>query len=53
MFVFSQGLADNSVISKVNGVLWDICRPLEESCTLELLKFDNEEGMNEFIFVMK
>ena len=41
----SNGLAENTVISKVNGELWDICRPLEDNCTLELLKFDNEEGL--------
>lgn len=40
----SQGLAENTVVSKVNGVVWDLDRPLEENCTLELLKFDNEEA---------
>ncbi|XKL60570.1 hypothetical protein PGB90_007627 [Kerria lacca] len=40
----SQGLADTTVIAKVNGVLWDLCRPLEENCSLQLLKFDNEEA---------
>ncbi|XP_072472941.1 threonine--tRNA ligase 2, cytoplasmic [Notamacropus eugenii] len=40
----SQGLADNTVIAKVNGELWDLDRPLEEDSTLELLKFDNEEA---------
>ncbi|MGH0181306.1 UNVERIFIED_CONTAM: hypothetical protein FKN15_006885 [Acipenser sinensis] len=40
----SQGLADNTVISKVNNILWDLDRPLEESCTLQLLKFDDEEA---------
>lgn len=42
--LYSQGLADNTVIAKVNGILWDLCRPLEEDCSLQLLKFDNEEG---------
>lgn len=44
----SQGLADNSVISKVDGVLWDLDRPLEKSCSLQLLKFDDDEGKYTF-----
>ncbi|XP_069483190.1 threonine--tRNA ligase 1, cytoplasmic [Ambystoma mexicanum] len=40
----SQGLADNTVISRVNKVVWDLDRPLEADCTLELLKFDDEEA---------
>ncbi|KAF7264240.1 hypothetical protein GWI33_000437 [Rhynchophorus ferrugineus] len=44
----SQGLADNSVISKVNGVLWDLDRPLETDCSVELLKFDNPEAQAVF-----
>ncbi|KAF3828828.1 hypothetical protein GH733_004734, partial [Mirounga leonina] len=40
----SQGLADNTVIAKVNQVVWDVDRPLEEDCTLELLKFEDEEA---------
>ncbi|KAM9062172.1 threonine--tRNA ligase 2, cytoplasmic [Sarcophilus harrisii] len=40
----SQGLADNTIIAKVNDELWDLDRPLEEDSTLELLKFDNEEA---------
>uniref|UniRef100_A0A8C8F278 threonine--tRNA ligase n=1 Tax=Oncorhynchus tshawytscha TaxID=74940 RepID=A0A8C8F278_ONCTS len=35
----SQGLADNAVISRVNGDLWDLDRPLEKSCSLEILCF--------------
>jgi len=40
----SKGLADNSVVAKVNGELWDLDRPLEGSCTLSLIKFDDDEG---------
>ncbi|TRZ21434.1 hypothetical protein HGM15179_005655 [Zosterops borbonicus] len=40
----SQALASNAVIAKVNGELWDLDRPLEGDCTLELLTFDNEEA---------
>lgn len=44
----SQGLADNTVIAKVNGVLWDLDRVLEEDCTLQLLKFDDPEAQAVF-----
>lgn len=40
----SQGLADNAVISRVNGELWDLDRPLEKDCALEILRFDNEDA---------
>lgn len=39
---------DSLVIAKVNGVLWDLDRPLEDSCSLELLSFDEEEGRQVF-----
>ncbi|KAM6105666.1 LOW QUALITY PROTEIN: threonine--tRNA ligase 1, cytoplasmic [Pterocles gutturalis] len=38
----SQGLADNTD-AKVNKMVWDLDR-LEEDCTLELLKFEDEEA---------
>ncbi|KAG1680539.1 Threonine--tRNA ligase, cytoplasmic [Nymphon striatum] len=44
----SAGLADNAVISKVNGILWDLDRPLESDCSLELLKFDDSEAQQVF-----
>lgn len=44
----SQGLADNTVIAKVNSILWDLDRPLEGDCKLELKKFDSEEGQQVF-----
>ncbi|ETE68565.1 Threonyl-tRNA synthetase, cytoplasmic, partial [Ophiophagus hannah] len=40
----SQGLADNTVIARVDKMVWDLDRPLERDCTLELLKFDDEEA---------
>ncbi|XP_030044439.1 threonine--tRNA ligase 2, cytoplasmic [Microcaecilia unicolor] len=40
----SQGLADNSVIAKVNCELWDLDRVLEGDSLLELLTFDHEEA---------
>lgn len=44
----SAGLADNTVIAKVNNVLWDLDRPLEGDCRLELLKFDDSEAQQVF-----
>ncbi|KAF6214978.1 hypothetical protein GE061_009726 [Apolygus lucorum] len=44
----SQGLADNAVISKVDGVLWDLDRPLTNNCKLQLLKFDDAEAQAVF-----
>ena len=40
----SKGLADNAVVSKVNGEVWDLDRPFEDSCCLEIVKFDDDEG---------
>ncbi|XP_073918231.1 threonine--tRNA ligase 2, cytoplasmic [Castor canadensis] len=40
----SQEVAENTVIAKVNGELWDLDRPLEGDSTLELLMFNNEEA---------
>uniref|UniRef100_A0A8C3LTE0 threonine--tRNA ligase n=1 Tax=Chrysolophus pictus TaxID=9089 RepID=A0A8C3LTE0_CHRPC len=42
--LWQGGLADNTVIAKVNKMVWDLDRPLEEDCTLELLKFEDEEA---------
>ncbi|XP_022109514.1 threonine--tRNA ligase, cytoplasmic-like isoform X3 [Acanthaster planci] len=44
----SQGLADNSVVAKVNGILWDLDRPLEVDSRVELLKFTDDEGQQVF-----
>lgn len=44
----SKSLASNALISKVNGVLWDMNRPLEEDCKLELFTFDTDEGRDTF-----
>lgn len=53
----SQGLADNAVISRVNGDLWDLDRPLEGDCSLELLRFDDEDAQAvrilSFLFMRK
>ena len=42
--MISKGLADNTVIAKVNGELFDLDRPLEGDCEIKFLKFDDEEG---------
>eukprot|EP00899_Mesostigma_viride_P012864 jgi/Mesvir1/21579/Mv04019-RA.1 len=44
----SKGLAEKACIAKVNGTLWDMHRPLEEDCTLELFNFDAPEGRDTF-----
>lgn len=36
------------MVAKVNGVVWDLDRPFEKSSSLQLLKFDNEEGQAVF-----
>ncbi|KAK6922152.1 Threonyl/alanyl tRNA synthetase, SAD [Dillenia turbinata] len=44
----SKSLAANALISRVNGVLWDMSRPLEGDCDLMLYTFDNDEGRDTF-----
>ena len=45
----SQGLADHAVISRVDGVLWDLTRPLESDVEkLEILKFEDPKGKEVF-----
>lgn len=44
----SQGLADNTVIAKVDDELWDLDRPLVKDCRLALLKFDDLEAQAVF-----
>lgn len=44
----SQGLADNTVVAKINNELWDLDRPLEQDCSLDLLKFEDPEGQAVF-----
>ncbi|XP_024357785.1 threonine--tRNA ligase, mitochondrial 1 isoform X1 [Physcomitrium patens] len=44
----SQGLANSALIAEVNGVLWDMTRPLEGDCTLQLHKFESDKGRDTF-----
>jgi threonyl-tRNA synthetase len=41
-------LAAATVISKVNGDLWDLDRPFEKDSTLQLIKFDDEQGIRSY-----
>ncbi|KAI9755834.1 MAG: CDP-diacylglycerol-serine O-phosphatidyltransferase [Chaenotheca gracillima] len=40
----SKSLSERVVIALVDGELWDLERPLEKSCQLELLDFEHPEG---------
>ncbi|KAG8770978.1 threonyl-tRNA synthetase, partial [Serendipita sp. 397] len=44
----SKSLTERLVIAKVDGVLWDLNRPLEMSVNLELLDFEHPEGKQVF-----
>lgn len=44
----SKNLANNALIAKVNDVLWDMNRPLEEDSKLEIFKFEDDEGRDTF-----
>ncbi|RDX68413.1 Threonine--tRNA ligase, mitochondrial 1, partial [Mucuna pruriens] len=44
----SKNLANNALIAKVNGVLWDMTRPLEDDCQLQIFKFEDDEGRDTF-----
>jgi threonyl-tRNA synthetase len=40
----SKSLYENTFIARVDGQLWDFERPLEKSCSLEFLNFDDNEA---------
>lgn len=44
----SKSLFERTVIAQVDGELWDLERPLEKSCRLELLPFEHPEGKKVF-----
>ena len=44
----SKSLFERTVIAKVDGELWDLERPFEEDCRLELLDFEHPEGKKVF-----
>ncbi|KAF2717849.1 threonyl-tRNA synthetase-like protein [Polychaeton citri CBS 116435] len=44
----SKSLYERTVISEIDGTLWDLERPLEKSCKLKFLDFDHPEGKKVF-----
>jgi threonyl-tRNA synthetase len=44
----AKSLAEKVIIAKVDGELFDLERPLENSCSLQLLTFDNDEAKSVF-----
>jgi threonyl-tRNA synthetase len=40
----SSGLADNVLVSEINGSLVDLVKPINEDAEIKLYKFDDEEG---------
>jgi threonyl-tRNA synthetase len=40
----SKSLYERTVISEVDGELWDLDRPLERSCSLKFIDFAEEKG---------
>ncbi|KAJ6903348.1 hypothetical protein NC651_020752 [Populus alba x Populus x berolinensis] len=43
-----KSVAGNALISQVNGVLWDMNRPLEDDCELKIFNFESDEGRDTF-----
>lgn len=41
-------LLNRAVVARVNGTLWDLKRPLQTDCTLELIQFDDKDGREVF-----
>jgi|UniRef100_A0A7S4LLU7 threonyl-tRNA synthetase len=44
----SKGLAKKAIVAKVDGELWDMGRPFEGSCSLEILTYDDSEAVEVF-----
>lgn len=44
----SPRLAQEVLAASVNGVTWDLTRPIEEDATVRLLKWDDEEGKHAY-----
>jgi threonyl-tRNA synthetase len=44
----SKGLATNALIAEVDGMLWDMTRPLEGDCKLQIFQFDSDKGRDTF-----
>ena len=44
----SEGLARNVLVAKVNGVMWDAMRPVNEDAAIQLFTWDDPEGKATF-----
>lgn len=44
----SQRLAQEVLAAKVNGQIWDLTRPVNEDATIELLKWEDEDGKHAY-----
>ncbi len=44
----SSRLAQDVLAAKVNGQIWDLTRPIEDDATIELLKWEDEDGKHAF-----
>ena len=44
----SEGLARNVLSAKVNGMMWDAMRPINEDATIQLFTWDDPEGKATF-----
>ena len=44
----SSRLAQDVLAAKVNGQVWDLTRPIDENATIELLKWDDEDGKHAY-----
>ncbi|MFV0536509.1 MAG: threonine--tRNA ligase [Dysgonomonas sp.] len=44
----SQRLAQEVLAAKVNGQVWDLTRPIDEDATIELLKWEDEDGKHAY-----
>ena len=49
----SKSLLERTVITKVDGELWDLTRPMEKSCKLELIDFESAEGKKDKTWTSK
>jgi threonyl-tRNA synthetase len=46
----STQLSEKVVVAKVDGALWDVSRPLEKDCSLELMDFNHPSGEARAVF---
>jgi threonyl-tRNA synthetase len=44
----SPRLAENVLVAKVNGEVWDLTRPIHQEATIQLLKWEDEEGKHAY-----